>query len=490
MSASWTPVSIGRAIAGHWLRPPASARAPVRGFAIDSRALRPGDAFFAIRGGARDGHAFLEHAAARGASLLIVERAGDEPDGIPVLQVPDTLGALARLAAAHRAALETAGVRVIAVGGANGKTTTRRLIQRVLASRGRARQSPHNFNNALGVPLTLLETAPEDDYLVAEVGTNHPGEVAPLARLLRPHVAVVGSLGREHLGAFDDLAGVAAEESDLLAALEPHGLAVTMTQWADGAALALPREWLAKAPADARHERLGDGPEATWRATIEDRGLPQRIRVAPGPAGPAFRSSVSVRLPLLGPHQRVAALPAAAVAAWAGIPPEDAASALEAAEPATGRMQPLRNGDGVTWIHDAYNANPESVARAAETLAGLTGRGEKWLVLGDMHELGGHSPRLHAGLAESLAPLAPPEGGIDRIVLVGPAVGRDLAPALRRHWPVRALECAASVVEAAERGAVGATAGDIVLLKASRGMGLESLLPETARPVDATRLGA
>ena len=409
--------------------PPGAADRRVTGFGIDSRSLRPGEVFFALESADRDGHGFAREAVRGGAAAAVVRSgwAGLNPDDGPFLAVDDPAAALTRLARRQRERLLAGGCRVVAVAGSNGKTSTRRLIHHVLTSGGAGglagTQSPASFNNSLGVPLTLLGAAPANAFVAVELGTNHPGEVAPLAELLAPEAAVIASIGAEHLGNFGSLEAVAREEAALLPAVRPGGAVFCPPEAAealqpfydvaDGVALV--------PVTDARHGRLVPG---------------------------AF--------PLLGAHQRANARLAAAVALWFGRSPEAISEALVTATAAPGRMEPRELGGGaaaggLTLIHDAYNANPDSVAAALGAVRGFSGGSRTVAILGPMLELGSFSADAHRDAAALAA------DSLDEVLLLGDA------------WPTPGV--------AAEAVAAALRPGDTVLLKASRGSRLERLFP-------------
>lgn len=403
-----------------------AAERRVSGFGIDSRSLPAGAVFFALKSADRDGHGFAEAAVRGGAAAAVVRRGWPVPEGCggAFLRVDDPAAALARLARVQRERLAAGGCRVIAVAGSNGKTSTRRLIHHVLASSGLAgTQSPASFNNHLGVPLTLLAASPDDAFVAAEIGTNHPGEVAPLAALLSPEVAVIPSLGTEHLGHFGSLAAVIEEEAALLPAVRAGG------------AIFCPAEVAA--------------------ALQPHYDVAERVALLPITAA-RHDPSVPADFPLLGAHQRANARLAAAVGRWFDRSPEAIAAALRSATPAPGRMEPrlLLGGaeaGGVTLIHDAYNANPDSMAAALETLARTPGGQRRVAVLGPMLELGSFSEGAHREAAALASRCA------DAVFVLGEA------------WPTPGAT-AAEVVAAIRPG-------DVVLAKASRGSKLEALFP-------------
>ncbi|HYE02353.1 MAG TPA: UDP-N-acetylmuramoyl-tripeptide--D-alanyl-D-alanine ligase, partial [Phycisphaerales bacterium] len=388
----WAPESLRSAAGGTWLARPGRGPGPAHGLSTDTRTLAPGQAFLALRGEHFDGHAFLRAAVAAGAATLIIDRPA-LADGVPappggVIAVPDTGRALLRLASAYRDQLERA--TVIGVAGSNGKTTTARLIQAVLATTFRGTAPAKSFNNAVGVPLTVLSADPDDEYLVCEIGTNHPGEIAELAGVVRPDIAVITSIGREHLEGLGSLAGVAREEADLLTYIRPGGVAVAT---ADAPELApylrcLPEVITFGASAGAHLRLAGAAHELAPDGLVR-----LRLRVsdgrAPGGAEAAYLT------PLLGAHNALNVLAALAVARRLGVPEAAIAAALAGARPAPMRLEPQTAG-GIALLNDAYNANPESMAAALRTLAELVPPGGRRVaVLGDMLELGPEEERFH-----------------------------------------------------------------------------------------------
>ena len=272
----WTSDTIAAVCNGAWLVPPyASAFC---GLSTDTRHIRPGQVFLALRGESHDAHRFLAQAAAAGAAALIIDNeaaffTAALPAHVGVLKVADTGTSLLSLAAAYRATL--ARTRVVAVCGSNGKTTTTRLIEQALRSTLRGTASIKSFNNAVGVPLTILRARPDDDFLICEVGTNAPGEIAQLAAVVRPDIAVITSIGREHLEGLHDLAGVAREESSVLRFLAPGGRAVVTADSADLAGLLRCAGPERPCP-PAAITRFGLAPDSDLRATdiraIDDGG--------------------------------------------------------------------------------------------------------------------------------------------------------------------------------------------------------------------------
>ncbi|HEX6939375.1 MAG TPA: UDP-N-acetylmuramoyl-tripeptide--D-alanyl-D-alanine ligase, partial [Longimicrobiales bacterium] len=256
MSAFWTDAEVRRALGLG-----GSASEAYAGVSTDTRTLGAGALFVALRGANFDAHAFLAEAAARGARGAVVERIpADAPESMVYYQVADTLEALGRLARHYRRAL---GARVCAVAGSNGKTTTKELARAVLATRYRVHATEGNYNNLVGVPLTLLAAPAEAEALVIEAGTNSPGEIGRLARIVEPDAAIITSIAEEHLEGLGDLEGVLREETAILEVLPPHGVAVVADEPPELAARAhalAPRVrvagWSERADAELRAERV------------------------------------------------------------------------------------------------------------------------------------------------------------------------------------------------------------------------------------------
>lgn len=365
----------------------------------DSRSLNAGDLFVALVGPNFDGHDFVGAAAERGAVAAVVSRrvAGS----LPQILVEDTLRALQRAAESWRAQFH---IPVVAVAGSNGKTTTKELIATILAAQGPCLSTRGTLNNHIGVPQTLLGLEARHTSAVIEIGANHPGEVAALVPLVRPTVGLVTNAGAEHLEGFGDLDGVARAEGELFAGLEPGATALIN---ADDAYAGL---WTEMSRA-ARRVTFGFAPGADFRALGAFRRsgpaeIVQEFELV-SPAGHA-----TVRLALAGRHNVVNALGAAAAGFAAGTPLPDIAAALARMRPVKGRLQPHPGLNGAQLIDDSYNANPSSLSAGLEVLAGFPG--ERWLVLGDMNELGGQSRDAHVTAGREAR-----ERGVTRLFAVG-----------------------------------------------------------------------
>lgn len=465
----WTPEGIRAAAGGTWIaRADTGSNEPLTGVSIDSRAVTPGNIFIAIKGDNTDGHLYVEEAARAGAALIIVS--GDVNlaplCSANVLRVADTRAALLRLGGAWRKQLE--GTRVIAVVGSNGKTTTVRLIDAALGATMRGSASIKSFNNAIGVPLTILGARRGDQYLVCEVGTSAPGEIATLSQVVQPDIAVITSIGREHLEFLGSIKGVAAEESSVLDHVRPGGLGVITAESPE-----LDEVLRARAP------RLGSNVGSNAGPTLIRFGIAPTsdVRVAsvePTPEGTRFtlNDKVVFSIPLIGPHNASNAAAAVAVARRLRIADDDIRHGLGSVKGASMRLERTRIGD-IELINDAYNANPDSVLAAIGTLGSLSPRpgGGRVLVLGDMLELGPDGPALHDDVLRAVAG----DAGIDRVVLVGPlmAARARLVASVRGEPSVVAVPD--SSADNASRAASLVSRGDVVLLKGSRGMRLERI---------------
>jgi UDP-N-acetylmuramoyl-tripeptide--D-alanyl-D-alanine ligase len=320
----------------------------------DSRAAGPGDLFVALKGDRFDAHDFIEQVAAVGVAAVLVETGrGPLTPGCGVIEVVDTRVAMGRLAGAYRADFD---LPVVAVAGSNGKTSTKELIAAQLRELGPALWSEASFNNDVGVPLTLLNLESGHRALVQEIGTNHPGEMAPLIAMVRPSHGVITSIGREHLEHFGDLDGVMAEQASLPEMLPADG--VLFLPGDDPNAVKL------GARTRARTVRVGFDEANDWRI-LEVRMFPAGMRFSL--AGAAGRID-DLDIPLLGRHQVVNAALAFAVGAELGLGPEQGRHALAACEPPKHRLQAWTE-NGVHVLDDSYNANADSMTAALRTLA-------------------------------------------------------------------------------------------------------------------------
>tara|TARA_B100002052_G_scaffold54344_1_gene47467 strand:+ start:913 stop:2262 length:1350 start_codon:yes stop_codon:yes gene_type:complete len=426
------------------LVPPEQAIGPV---CTDSRRLTPGSFFVPLVGERFDGHCFLEQLPALGGQGAVVSMdwTAPLPDGLLHWRVDDTTAAYQQLALLHRRQL---ALPLVAVTGSAGKTTTRELIRSVLAPLGAIRASEANNNNDVGVPLTVLGAKAEDSVLVIEMGMRGPGEIARLSRCTEPDVAVITNIGTAHIGRLGSREAIAAAKCEITAALNPQGVVVIPA----GDPLleqALAAVWHGQ----VLRVRLDDDPDinADLIGVIEDERL--------------LLDGVSIPMPLDGRHNARNLLLALAVGAHLGVEPATAAQ-LQVNVPG-GRNRRLQQG-GLTLLDETYNASPEAVLAALDLLADQPGR--RFAVLGTMLELGERSVDLHRAVAARAAALK-----LDGLVLVdGSDAGQamaEVASGLNR------LALVATPEAAAEPLGQWLQAGDVVLLKASRGVALERLIP-------------
>ncbi len=430
-----------------------SPDARVRKVCTDSRKASPGALFFALKGDKFDAHEFLPEAASKGIAAVVVSRSRAPANlpGCAIIAVDEPRRALGRLAAEYRKRFT---LPVIAVGGSNGKTTTKDLVASVLKQKLTTLASEASFNNEIGVPLTLLKLRKAHQAAVLEVGTNHPGELEPLVVMVAPRYGIITSIGREHLEFFTDLAGVAREEGRLAELLPGEGRLFINGD----------NEWCNEVARRTRAEvtRVGIGPGNDWRATdvrLERHGATFFVNAsAPDYAG-------EYRIHLLGRHQVVNALFAIAVGAELGLERNEIEGGLESCKPPKMRLQ-LRDWRGVRVLNDAYNANADSMLAALQTLQDLPCEGRRVAVLGDMAELGTYSEEAHEEVGRRAAEL-----GVGQLFAIGkmaPIMARGARGAgLKRVLEFADVESAAAAVKSFVRR------GDVLLLKASRAARLE-----------------
>ena len=461
--ALWSAPAIEAATGGH-----ASTDFEVSGVAFDSREVQEGDLFVALKGEQADGHAYLDQAFAKGAAAAIVDRPTDRPH----VRVADTFAALEGLA---KAARSRADAQVIGVTGSAGKTGVKEALYAALdrASRGRAHRSVKSYNNHVGVPLSLARMPARTRFGVFEMGMNHPGELADLTRLVRPHVAIVTTIAPAHIGFFKDEAAIADAKGEIFEGLLPGGTAILP---ADSPHFTRLR---AKAARHAAHVvSFGRAPHAQVR-------LLDTIRSHTG--GTLITADLGDRricftVGMAGEHWVANALAVIAAVRAVGADLGAAGLALAEMEGLAGRGQrhaiPAKGGDGsgaALLIDESYNANPASMAATIREL-GKTEARRRIAVLGAMKELGEAEARYHAELA---APLA--DAGVDRAVLVGEEM-RALAEALGKSGPgaLGKRIDVAHVADAAEALALlegeGFEGGDAVLVKGSNSVGLGAIV--------------
>ena len=416
----------------------------------DSRQVRAGDLFVALKGDKFDGHDFVADVIAKGATAMLLERTRATPGNAAVIAVEDTRRALGEFGSRYRRDFR---MPVIAVGGSNGKTTTKELMAAVLRQELPTVWSEASFNNDIGVPLTLLNIESRHRAAVLEVGTNHPGELPALVRLIEPGVGVITSIGREHLEHFHDVEGVANEEGWLAELLPGDGVLFLNgdSEWSDRIARR----------SSARVMRVGTGTGNDWRGefvAMRETGVTFRV------TSPRADFNGEYDVSLLGRHQVTNALFALAVGAELGLSADKARAGLATAKPPKMRMQFWEAG-GVRVLDDCYNANADSMLAALQTLADLPCSGKRVAVLGDMAELGEHTSAAHEEIGRRVAALK-----IDRVVAVGKFAKHTADAAAAGGLDA---EIFSDVTAAASELPKRVKAGDLLLLKASRSTGLE-----------------
>ncbi len=421
----------------------------------DSRTLKRGELFVALRGENFDGHAFVESVAKTGAAGAIVESnwKGEVPANFALIRAEDTLQAYQELAANYRRSLS---VKVVAITGSNGKTSTKDFAAAVLAHRFRVTKTEANFNNHVGLPRTILEATSQDEVAVWEIGMNHPGEVAALAKLAAPDVAIITNIGVAHIEFMGSREAIAAEKGALVEAVDAQGTVI----------LNADDPFTRSIAARTRAKVILAGTTAgTIRASeISQSGSGTDFTILEG----AHRCRA--QLPVPGLHMVQNALLAVAAGRVFGLSLEDCAAGLVAAPLTKARLQ-IKEIHGVQFIDDSYNANPESMKAALRTLVELDADGKRIAVLGEMRELGSESDRGHREVGETAAIL-----GVDCLIAIG-GVAAAIASAAERAG-LRNSRAVSSTTEAAELLGEIAEPGDLVLIKGSRSARTEQVIEQ------------
>jgi len=432
------------------------------GVSIDSREISPGDFFFAIIGESHDGHGFASAAVDQGVGGLVINRQMAEKlpvavwaaNNVACIAVADTTRALGDLAAFNR---RRAQVSVVAITGSNGKTTTRQLTAGIVSRQFNMLATAGNFNNEIGLPLTLLELSPDHQWAVVELGTNNPGEIARLTAICSPDIGVVTNIGPAHLEGLGSLEGVMREKGDLIKGLGRDGQAVLNAD--DPRVLQLARE--------SRHEVLlyGRSQDAAIRAKeIKEDAQTSSFGLVLG------RERIAVQLNSPGQYMISNALAAAAVGYLLGIPAATVKAGLEGFEPVAGRMNIRHLPNGIHIIDDTYNANPDSMKAALATFKKMRAGGRKIFVAGDMFELGAQAPGLHRQVGALAA-----HTKIDRLYACGENAAALSAGARKEGMqPVETITGSREEIIEDLKGWL--QPGDWVLVKGSRGMAMEKVV--------------
>ncbi|OHB33869.1 MAG: UDP-N-acetylmuramoylalanyl-D-glutamyl-2, 6-diaminopimelate--D-alanyl-D-alanine ligase [Desulfuromonadaceae bacterium GWC2_58_13] len=431
---------------------PAGAAGTVTGISTDSRTLKSGELFVPLRGPNFDGHDFLIRALRNGAAACLSEEVvGAFP--VPLIQVPDTLVALGDLAAARRR--EFSGP-VVGLTGSTGKTTTKDMVANILALTGPGLKTEGNFNNLVGLPLTLFRLQPDHEWVVLEMGMSARGEIARLTEIAEPFVGVVTNVGPAHLETLQNIEGVLRAKGELFASMKPGSIAVVNAD----------DERVARLPVANGVRRLCFGLNAEAQVRAEN-------IVATGQALEFDLLLPSGRWPVCmqvaGRHNVLNALAAAATASALEVDGERIVRGLEAFRPAPGRMEVVSVKDDILILEDSYNANPLSVKAALTTLDELGGEGRRVAVLGDMLELGNTSAELHHEIGQAAG------RRVDLLVLLGQMAAEVAAGAREAGLADARIIIVGSHEEAVAQLRSQLQCGDRVLVKGSRGMKMEKI---------------
>lgn len=414
-------------------------------FHFDSRQVTPGSVFIALNGETQDGHDFVKSALTNGAALSIVNRSVAGPHII----VPDVLGGIAKLATNLRNQLSK--LKIVAITGSQGKTTTKDMLNSILSSQGQCVAPIGSYNNDIGVPITLLKCNENTKYCILEMGARHLGDIARLTELASPDVGVVLKVGTAHLGEFGSRAKIAETKGELIRGLKPGATAVLGTY----------DEFTPKMNANSSVKTITFGESTSCLIRAADLelhgGFPAFDLVTP-------EGREHVELQLLGVHQVPNALAAAGAAFALGVSTADIAAALSTHQNTGKWRMELTDLDGLTLINDSYNANPESMSAALRTLSLLTQErgGNSWAFVGKMHELGKESEELHRKVGQLAGEL-----GIDHLVVIGER--SYISDAISKNTTIHFYPDQNSATELLQRF----DSGDVVLVKASRAEHLE-----------------
>jgi UDP-N-acetylmuramoyl-tripeptide--D-alanyl-D-alanine ligase len=465
----------------------------IESICTDSRKIMPGCLFIAIKGESHDGHDHLQAASTGGAVAAIVDR--DVQTDLPVIRVANSRTAMGQLANFIRRQLKCC---VIAVAGSNGKTGTKNLIHSVLKDSLRGSISPKSFNNDIGVPTTIFAADPADDYLVLEIGTNHPGEILNLTKIAEPDVAIITNIGSEHLEFFGDLVGVTNENAQIIAGMKANGLLICNGDYPPllAAVDAYPGRRITfgvEAGNDLRATDIqsslegivfrlsGSVPRDTGprpvQSALEDQSAPPSDATGTGQR-PVSRgrdatglAETSLSIPLLGKHTAINALAAIAVGQHLGLTETAIRAGLASATGPEMRLQ-LQTAGSVRILNDCYNANPHSMRAGLETLRDLPTTGRRVAILGDMFELGPVAEISHRDIGKCVAAC-----NLDQLICIGKhaALIADEAMAAGMHANCVAHYALPSDCAATLPSLIRET--DLILLKASNGMKLWTLIP-------------
>ena len=421
----------------------------------DSRTIKPGELFVALRGENFEGHDFVAASAKAGGTGALVDLkwVGNVPNNFALLRATDTLQAYQTLAANYRRSL---AMKVLAITGSNGKTSTKDFAAAVLARRFRVTKTEGNFNNHVGLPRTILEATSEDEVAVWEIGMNHPGEIAALSKIAAADAAIVTNIGVAHIEFMGSREAIALEKGALAEAIEPQGTVVLNAD-----------------------DPFTEGIAARTRAKVvlagTTGGAVRAIEIRQSAEGSEFTivegaHRCRAQLPVAGSHMVQNALLAVAAGRAFGLSIEECAAGLAAAPLTKARLQ-IKEINGVQFLDDSYNANPDSMKAALRTLVELDTEGKRIAVLGEMRELGAESERGHREVGETAATL-----GVNQLITIG-----DTAELIAEGARTAGLDKVSSVrstAEAAKLLGEIAAPGDLVLIKGSRAARTEEVIQQ------------
>src|SRR6266511_3423083 len=419
----------------------------------DSRTIKPGELFVALRGENFEGHDFVEASAKAGATGALVDLnwAGSVPNNFALLRATDTLQAYQTLAANYRRSL---ALKVLAITGSNGKTSTKDFVASVLARRFRVTKTEGNFNNHVGLPRTILEATSGDEVAVWEIGMNHPGEIAALSKIAAPDVAILTNIGVAHIEFMGSREAIAVEKGALVEAVDAQGTVI----------LNADDPFTASIAARARAKVILAGTTA---------GMIRASEISQSGSGTDFTMlegahRCRAQLPVPGLHMVQNAMLAVAAGRVFGLSLEDCAAGLVAAPLTKARLQ-IKEIQGVRFLDDSYNANPDSMKAALRTLVELDADGKRVAVLGEMRELGSESEQGHREIGETAAALK-----VDHLITIG-NVAATIAQAAE-HAGLEKSVAVRSTSEAADLLSKIAAPGDLVLIKGSRAARTEEVI--------------
>ncbi len=441
-------------LAGAWLSS-GEGTVVINKVSTDSRTIKPGELFVALRGENFEGHDFVEAAAKAAATGALVDLnwTGSVPNNFVLLRATDTLQAYQTLAANYRRSL---ALKVLAITGSNGKTSTKDFAAAVLGRRFRVTKTEANFNNHVGLPRTILEATSEDEVAVWEIGMNHPGEIAALSKIAAPDAAIITNIGVAHIEFMGSREAIAIEKGALAEAVEPHG---TLILNAD--------------------DPFSEGIAARTRGRVVFAGTTdgalRTLEIRQSADGAEFTivegaHRCRAQLPVAGSHMVQNALLAVAAGRAFGLSLEECAAGLAAAPLTKARLQ-IKEIGGVQFLDDSYNANPDSMKAALRTLVELDAEGKRIAVLGEMRELGAESQRGHREVGETAATL-----GVNQLITIGDAA--ELIAEGARTAGLNKVSSAGSTREAARLLGEIAEPGDLVLIKGSRAARTEEVIEQ------------